>query len=241
METPRYSPFFSSVCVERCKGVCCDPWWGIISFQMVKTGGLSNLDGFREELLRALRLRMNRIKDAYRTREKTPRPIFSDPERYDVKIRSMRSDGDAVELNVIAMFAFRCAYLGADKSCLIHPAITGRGDIRPSHCAYLGILKAGPGEKGHCRVIHVAESPVSDVAGLDAAIEAEKGISRRAFNEAAPSLSVAADRVIEALKDRLRERTPATGPAKEAPVKDLGRNDPCWCGSGRKFKKCHGR
>jgi preprotein translocase subunit SecA len=22
--------------------------------------------------------------------------------------------------------------------------------------------------------------------------------------------------------------------------KDIGRNDPCWCGSGRKFKKCHG-
>jgi preprotein translocase subunit SecA len=21
----------------------------------------------------------------------------------------------------------------------------------------------------------------------------------------------------------------------------LGRNDPCWCGSGLKFKKCHGR
>ena len=20
----------------------------------------------------------------------------------------------------------------------------------------------------------------------------------------------------------------------------VGRNDPCWCGSGRKFKKCHG-
>jgi uncharacterized protein len=19
-----------------------------------------------------------------------------------------------------------------------------------------------------------------------------------------------------------------------------GRNDPCWCGSGKKFKKCHG-
>ena len=27
----------------------------------------------------------------------------------------------------------------------------------------------------------------------------------------------------------------ATGRAK------LGRNDPCWCGSGKKFKKCHGR
>ncbi|HQU27315.1 MAG TPA: SEC-C metal-binding domain-containing protein, partial [Acidimicrobiales bacterium] len=21
----------------------------------------------------------------------------------------------------------------------------------------------------------------------------------------------------------------------------IGRNDPCWCGSGRKFKQCHGR
>ena len=21
----------------------------------------------------------------------------------------------------------------------------------------------------------------------------------------------------------------------------IGRNDPCWCGSGKKFKKCHGR
>ena len=22
---------------------------------------------------------------------------------------------------------------------------------------------------------------------------------------------------------------------------DVGRNDPCWCGSGLKFKKCHGK
>lgn len=22
---------------------------------------------------------------------------------------------------------------------------------------------------------------------------------------------------------------------------NIGRNDPCWCGSGKKFKKCHGR
>ncbi|MGZ6270226.1 MAG: SEC-C metal-binding domain-containing protein [Candidatus Limnocylindrales bacterium] len=21
----------------------------------------------------------------------------------------------------------------------------------------------------------------------------------------------------------------------------MGRNDPCWCGSGLKYKKCHGR
>jgi preprotein translocase subunit SecA len=39
-------------------------------------------------------------------------------------------------------------------------------------------------------------------------------------------------------------------PPPEAPVVEtrrvderekIGRNDPCWCGSGKKFKKCHGR
>ena len=31
----------------------------------------------------------------------------------------------------------------------------------------------------------------------------------------------------------------AQGPAVNE-HKDLGRNDPCWCGSGKKYKKCHG-
>jgi preprotein translocase subunit SecA len=25
-----------------------------------------------------------------------------------------------------------------------------------------------------------------------------------------------------------------------ADEQQVGRNDPCWCGSGKKFKKCHG-
>jgi preprotein translocase subunit SecA len=37
---------------------------------------------------------------------------------------------------------------------------------------------------------------------------------------------------------------PATGVATQtvhaSPHEKLGRNDPCWCGSGKKFKKCHG-
>jgi hypothetical protein len=32
--------------------------------------------------------------------------------------------------------------------------------------------------------------------------------------------------------------TPATIPIRNTQAK-LGRNDPCWCGSGKKFKKCH--
>ncbi|TME34542.1 MAG: hypothetical protein E6I66_01455 [Chloroflexi bacterium] len=31
---------------------------------------------------------------------------------------------------------------------------------------------------------------------------------------------------------------PASG---TAPSKLPGRNEPCWCGSGKKFKKCHGK
>ena len=34
------------------------------------------------------------------------------------------------------------------------------------------------------------------------------------------------------------------GSFAQAPVvnehKDIGRNDPCWCGSGKKYKRCHG-
>jgi len=25
------------------------------------------------------------------------------------------------------------------------------------------------------------------------------------------------------------------------PAGKIGRNDPCYCGSGKKYKKCHGR
>ncbi len=28
---------------------------------------------------------------------------------------------------------------------------------------------------------------------------------------------------------------------KNSPKKNIGRNDPCWCGSGKKYKKCHGK
>jgi preprotein translocase subunit SecA len=32
----------------------------------------------------------------------------------------------------------------------------------------------------------------------------------------------------------------AVGVIQASPHEKLGRNDPCWCGSGKKFKKCHG-
>jgi preprotein translocase subunit SecA len=35
--------------------------------------------------------------------------------------------------------------------------------------------------------------------------------------------------------------TTVKAPSAAAPHEKLGRNDPCWCGSKRKFKQCHGR
>lgn len=35
-------------------------------------------------------------------------------------------------------------------------------------------------------------------------------------------------------------RLPSPPPASAKPVYKAGRNDPCPCGSGRKFKVCHG-
>ena len=44
--------------------------------------------------------------------------------------------------------------------------------------------------------------------------------------------------------DRSLRRAAATAEVVETVVKDehekIGRNDPCWCGSGKKYKKCHG-
>ncbi|HET8568359.1 MAG TPA: preprotein translocase subunit SecA [Candidatus Limnocylindria bacterium] len=50
-------------------------------------------------------------------------------------------------------------------------------------------------------------------------------------------------------KPKTEERGPSTtarpsggpGTGTSQPPGKIGRNDPCWCGSGKKFKKCHGR
>jgi preprotein translocase subunit SecA len=39
-----------------------------------------------------------------------------------------------------------------------------------------------------------------------------------------------------------KSRAPVgTGAAGAGPGAKLGRNDPCWCGSGKKYKRCHGK
>ncbi len=39
------------------------------------------------------------------------------------------------------------------------------------------------------------------------------------------------------LFDRIASSIKSTEPKE--PAQKPGRNDPCWCGSGKKYKKCH--
>jgi preprotein translocase subunit SecA len=52
--------------------------------------------------------------------------------------------------------------------------------------------------------------------------------------------------VVRSPKRKLRTVRPGVSqgrapkpPGPSEPHKDLGRNDPCWCGSGKKYKHCH--
>ena len=78
---------------------------------------------------------------------------------------------------------------------------------------------------------------------------------RRRAGAPAAAAAAAADvqrrLVVDGGPARRRRASGAPQPARtggdDAPVKPvrrdepkIGRNDPCWCGSGKKYKKCHG-
>ena len=68
--------------------------------------------------------------------------------------------------------------------------------------------------------------------------------------QAAPAAPVASDQVATPVPERASApEAPKPAPAKpqtyvkdkDDPFANVGRNDPCPCGSGLKFKKCHGK
>ncbi|MGE3062408.1 MAG: preprotein translocase subunit SecA [bacterium] len=52
-------------------------------------------------------------------------------------------------------------------------------------------------------------------------------------------------RRIDTVKREIAANTPEESSSKQKPVtredRKIGRNDPCWCGSGKKYKNCHGK
>lgn len=225
--------FFSQICTDRCKGICCDPWWGIISYTVVKEHGLSNLNDFNTEVIKGVHERAQRIREAYVTNEASPRHLFNLPERYNIVVRDIKTGGK-LTIDLLAMFAFRCLFLSKDKACTIHPALMNGAEIRPPHCGFMGSSDARPDEKGYCRIIHAASDPSS----IQAAIDTERGTSEKYYREGRQSAEEAAEAVIERLKEYGRKHAAHIISVKKQALP--GRNEPCYCGSGKKYKRCHG-
>ncbi len=95
-------------------------------------------------------------------------------------------------------------------------------------------------------VYEAAEDPVSETSIHAAQLQVERGAA------AAPALQVAAppleaDAAPRNGRNRNRRQAQPVAPDEEtmqpmvkADHEKVGRNDPCWCGSGKKFKLCHG-
>ncbi len=232
---------FSAICVERCGGLCCDPWWGIIHYNL-QTTARPDSPALLNELVQGIKKREKRIREAYVTKESPPRPLFGAPESYGLILRSITPEGPALRLDLIALFAFRCRFLSDEKTCLIHPAADPGGrDIRPPHCARLGTPGARQGEEGYCRIIGAAvnSDQAACQAAVDEAIRLEKQTARQHMDRGQPDAETAAREAAEKVRAYLRENQPAGREMSSA--KKPGRNEPCPCGSGKKFKKCHGK
>jgi preprotein translocase subunit SecA len=57
-----------------------------------------------------------------------------------------------------------------------------------------------------------------------------------------PGLQSQAPRNVQLRKgdQQVAAATPDRGGGQPPEGEKVGRNDPCWCGSGKKFKRCHG-
>ncbi len=125
------------------------------------------------------------------------------------------------------MFLARC-YEGLGKV----PRLLDGEDVREVVVHGLGARLA----RKDPRVVHVAEV-------LDALLDfiAATSVFTQAF-EARRALAPACEELAELV--RAGHNTPMM-PDKQDPfvhgASKVGRNDPCSCGSGRKFKKCHGK
>jgi len=228
----------SKICVDFCGGKCCEPWWGIILYTITKSGGLSRLNDFKREVHRGIESRVERIRTRYVTSEKPPRLLFGEPERYNVTVEKCAVAGDTLRIELRAMFAFKCLFLSTDGRCQIHPSLLG-SDIRPPHCARLGSPEAEAMGEGYCRIIDRAVRSSMDEGEVASAIEMESAVSRKHYDEGCAASGEAAERVIASIRRYCEEHAPHLLPVTEA--KKPGRNDPCHCGSGLKFKKCHGQ
>ena len=95
-------------------------------------------------------------------------------------------------------------------------------------------------------VYAAAEDPVAETGALASALQAEQGLNVPALTQDPGAGRSGSGRTVAQRRQR-PERDSRAPPDPNAMVpivkgehEKVGRNDPCWCGSGKKFKFCHG-
>lgn len=89
--------------------------------------------------------------------------------------------------------------------------------------------------------IHMDETPAGGALGLDEKSEkqskSKKGMTKKI--ESKPSISISSTSSVSDSGLSEAKFTPPSSVSGLPPSKKPGRNDPCWCGSGKKYKRCH--
>ena len=83
-----------------------------------------------------------------------------------------------------------------------------------------------------------AEVDVNDPEALEAYIIEKVGMQKIAAAQAGDRKAIA--EITELLEGLDLPQAPVVEQRVVSEEEQIGRNDPCWCGSGKKFKKCHG-
>ncbi len=80
-----------------------------------------------------------------------------------------------------------------------------------------------------------AEDPVAETGALASALLADQAVNVPSVEQPLPQRAPKGQLSVPAPRD-----PDAMAPIIKPDTEKVGRNDPCWCGSGKKFKFCHG-
>jgi preprotein translocase subunit SecA len=89
-------------------------------------------------------------------------------------------------------------------------------------------------------LFHAELAPDEATQQLAQASQTTNGNIHYEHETSAGAAAIAAAGGEEAVGARAASSRVATQTVHASPNEKIGRNDPCWCGSGKKFKKCHG-
>ncbi|MCX6724837.1 MAG: SEC-C metal-binding domain-containing protein, partial [Candidatus Shapirobacteria bacterium] len=110
------------------------------------------------------------------------------------------------------------------------------------HLDAMDDLREGVGLRGYGQqdpLVEYKKEAFASFEKLMAMIENE--VIRRVFRVQVAQPSVRPQRIQTNIdtQDNMGLKTSTSSPVTKPSGKRLGRNDPCWCGSGKKWKKCH--